>query len=85
MKNVFYNAKEYEPLSSEIIIKPIRIDNHMHFILPTSLSILITFTFHIVLNEKRASSLLSQHYIENVFQHTFLSVSCVFNKRGMYR
>lgn len=64
--------------------RPIRIDNQMNRIFAVNLSILITFIFHIVLNEKRVRNSLSQDFIENMLYDPFLSSSCILNQRGMY-
>ena len=56
----------------------------MNRIFAVNLSILITFTFHIVLNEKRVHNSLSQDFIENMLYNPFLTSSCLLNQRGMY-
>ena len=58
--------------------------NNVQIILATSSSIMITFTFHIVLNEKRASNSLFQYIIADTFHHSHLSLSCLINQRGTY-
>jgi len=59
-------------------------NNNMPIILAISLSTMITFIFHTILNEKRASNSLFQYVIADTFHHSHLSLSCLINQRGTY-
>jgi len=61
------------------------IDACIHtIIMATSFSLLITFIFHCVLYEKRASNSLFQHIMADTCHHRFLFVSCPINRQGMH-
>ncbi len=58
--------------------------NKMPIIMAISFSLLITFIFHCVLYEKRASNSLFQHIMADTCHHRFLFVSCPINWQGMH-
>jgi hypothetical protein len=50
----------------------------------TSLSQLITFIFHIVLNDKRAMNSVFQGTVADTFDHAYLFLNCRINRRGRH-
>jgi hypothetical protein len=57
--------------------------NDIQIILATSLSLLITFTFHRALLDKRASNSVFEYIVEDTFHHGYLFLSCSMNGRGI--
>jgi len=56
----------------------------MSIIIPISFSLLITFTFYSVLNEKQASSSFFQHIVADILHYSSLTTACFINQRSMY-
>jgi hypothetical protein len=58
-------------------------NNDVQIMIAISFSLLITFTFHRALNEKRASNSLFQHTIADTGHHGFLVLALFISQRGI--
>lgn len=60
-------------------------NNHIHLSICTTLSMIITFLFYIIFEQRRADYLLVQYFPIDILRDYFLSYRCWFEDRyGMY-
>ncbi len=78
-----YNSFCHKLLSSEIVTRTIRMNNGLNIMIATSFSLLITFTFYSVLNDKQANMSLFQHIIADTFHYNQLAMACLINQQSM--
>jgi len=55
--------------------------NHIHLLISTTLSMIMTFSFYFILEQNRAENFLVQHFVIDVVRDHFLTFRCWLDGR----